>query len=253
MALRRFLWNPLEQRSGRMIPNVVKIMSSVVIYALSFAGITALVLDEPLTSLLATSGLLAMVIGLAIQANIANVFSGIVLNVERPFKVGDYIKVNDIVGRVTDITWRTTRIESNDGPAISLANALISEAQVSNLSQLPHGYIAETDLNAPADCDPDLVLTILKEAVAQSNAVILKDDPTYSPRVRYLGVVSKDYVWVARFNARYRVESLPKRDVASDQIWRYLAGRFKEKGIPLAPVTGEEGVLFTPDQKQLDN
>ena len=239
MALRRFLWIPLELRSGRMIPNVVKFMSSLVIYAFGFAGITALVLNEPLTSLLATSGLLAMVIGLAIQANIANVFSGIVLNVERPFKVGDYIQVNDIVGRVTDITWRTTRIESNDGPAISLANALISEAQMSNLSQLPHGYIAETDLHAPIDSDPELVLNILKEAVAQSDVVILKDNPTYSPRIRYLGVLSVDGVWVARFNARYRVQSLPKRDAASDQIWRYIALKFKEKGIPLQPATEE--------------
>lgn len=252
MALRRFLWVPLEQRSGRMIPNVVKFMSSLVIYGLGFAGITALVLDEPLTSLLATSGLLAMVIGLAIQANIANVFSGIVLNVERPFKVGDYIQVNDIVGRVTDITWRTTRIESNDGPAISLANALISEAQMSNLSELPHGYIAETDVHAPPDSDPELVLNILRDAVAQSDAVILKDDPTYSPRIRYLGVVSVDGAWVARFNARYRVQSLPKRDAASDQIWRYIALQFKEKGIPLQPAAEEEPPL-EPDQKPSSN
>lgn len=240
MALRRFVWVPLEQRSGRMIPNVVKFMSSLVIYSLGFAGITAIVLNEPLTSLLATSGLLAMVIGLAIQANIANVFSGIVLNVERPFKVGDYISVNDIVGRVTDITWRTTRIESNDGPAISLANALISESQLSNLSDLPHGYIGETNLYAPTDAVPDMVLAILKEAVASSSAVILKEDPVYSPRVRYLGVVAVEGTWVARFNARYRVTSLPKRDLANEQIWHCVARRFNEEGITMEPVAAEE-------------
>ena len=223
-----------------MIPNVVKFMSSLVIYSLGFAGITAIVLNEPLTSLLATSGLLAMVIGLAIQANIANVFSGIVLNVERPFKVGDYISVNDIVGRVTDITWRTTRIESNDGPAISLANALISESQLSNLSDLPHGYIAETDLYTPTDADPEQALAILKESVASSEAVILKQDPVYSPRVRYLGVVMVEGTWVARFNARYRVTSLPKRDLANEQIWQRIAQRFKEEGLTLEPAPAQE-------------
>jgi potassium efflux system protein len=231
IAVRRFLWIPLEERSGRNIPNVVKFISGLVIYSLGFAGITAIVLEEPLTSLLATSGLLAMVIGLAIQANIANVFSGIVLNLERPFQVGDYISVNDIVGRVTDITWRTTRIESNDGPSISLANAMISEAQLANLSQLPHGYIAETDVFVNPDCDVDLILQILNEAVAQSDAIVLKEDPVYGPRVRFLGVVSTEYGLIARFNARYRVINLPKRDLASDQIWRMVVGRFKELGI----------------------
>jgi branched-chain amino acid transport system substrate-binding protein len=59
-----------------------------------FSGIVVFVFNQSPTSLLATSGILAMVIGMAIKDVIANVFSGVILNFERHFTVGDKIKIN---------------------------------------------------------------------------------------------------------------------------------------------------------------
>jgi len=55
----------------------------------------AYVFGKPLTSLLATSGLALTIIGLAIQINISNIFSGLAINLERAFQVGDYIEIRD--------------------------------------------------------------------------------------------------------------------------------------------------------------
>lgn len=79
MAVRRFIWVPLEIRTQRKVPDVMKFFVTLLLFVLAIAGITAFVFNQTLTSLLATSGVLAMVIGLAIQSNIANVFSGIIL------------------------------------------------------------------------------------------------------------------------------------------------------------------------------
>lgn len=134
IGLERFIWVPLEMRSGRRIPNVVRLFASGAVYLFAVFGVLAFVLEQTLTSLLATSGLLAMIIGLAVQANIANIFSGIVLNIERPFKVGDWVQIDEVIGNVMDITWRTMRLRTRDGFHVSIPNGQVSEALIQNFS-----------------------------------------------------------------------------------------------------------------------
>ncbi|MDP1526513.1 MAG: mechanosensitive ion channel [Rhodocyclaceae bacterium] len=237
-AVRRFIWDTLEERSGRKIPNVMKFFVSVMLIALAFAGITAFVFGQTLTSLLATSGVLAMVIGFAIQSNIANVFSGIILNIERPFKVGDYIRINNIIGCVTDITWRTTRIEANAGQSVILANSKVSESLMENLSEVPHGIMAETDFYAAPDASPEIVLPIITEAVAQAKSIICKEEPGFEPMVRYRGIVNLNGQWVAHFSVGYRVAILPKKSKAREELWTFVRQQFIEQGLALAPTEG---------------
>ncbi|MFA6016421.1 MAG: penicillin-binding protein activator [Gallionellaceae bacterium] len=235
IAIRRFIWFGLEESTQRKVPNVIKFFTSFILFALAFAGVVAFVFNQTLTSLLATSGVLAMVIGLAVQANIANVFSGIVLNIERPFRVGDYIKINNTLGQVMDITWRTTRIESNDGQMVSLANSKVSEAEMQNFSTTPHGIAAETVFHLNPDIDPSIVMGIVSDAVNESKSIYLKDDPMYAPMVRFKGIVCDNGYWVAEYSVGYRVKILPKKSKAKEELWTYLRQQFKARDFELCP------------------
>lgn len=243
-AIRRFIWDTLEDRTQRKVPNVMKFFVSVLVFGMAFAGITAFVFNQTLTSLLATSGVLVMVIGLAIQANIANVFSGIVLNIERPFKVGDSIRINNITGQVSDITWRTTRIVAYDGQTVSLANSKVSEAFIENYSEIPNGLLAETAFYAPPEADPDKVLAIITEAVAASTAVKRDVEARFAPIIRYRGVVNVDGQWVGEYGVICRVASVPARRNVRQELWMAVRKKFIEAGIGLTPV-----VLLKPDQE----
>lgn len=237
-AIRRFVWETLESRTQRKVPNVMKFFVTLLLFALAWAGIIAVVFGKTLTSLLATSGVLAMVVGLAIQSNIANVFSGIILNIERPFKVGDYIKLNNLLGQVQDITWRTTRIEANDGQTLIMANSKVSESFMENYSETPHGISAETVIHVTPDADPEKVLSIIMEAVAHSKVVAYKDDMVYGPMVRYKGIVNVNGLWVAEYVAGYRVKILPKKSQAKEQICVFVRKKFIEQGISIVPTVG---------------
>lgn len=235
MAIRRFGWTSLEARTGRMVPNVMKFIVTILMFALSIAGVVAFVFNDTLTSLLATSGVVAMIVGLAVQANIANVFSGIILNIERPFKVGDFVKLNTIIGQVKDITWRTTRIQSVDGPMVYLANSKVSESLIENHSALENGLAAETVFHAPPDADREQVLAIIRDAVDQAPSIAFRDVPGCEPGVRYRGIVSVEGRWVAAYAAGYRVKNPPKRGAAREELWTRVRDGFLEHGIPLAP------------------
>ncbi|OQW95276.1 MAG: hypothetical protein BWK79_03015, partial [Beggiatoa sp. IS2] len=129
MAAELFLWKPLEKKSNRNVPRIVRRFISSTIYIITILGIVAFVYDQRLTSLLATSGVIAMIIGLAIQINISNIFSGIAINIEHPFRVGDWVTIGKFEeGRVLDVTWRTTRIMTRMGCVLSIPNSVASES-----------------------------------------------------------------------------------------------------------------------------
>jgi len=133
-AMEEFIWRPIEKKSGNVVPQFLRRSAVSLIILLAVFGIVAFVFDQKITSLLATSGVLAMILGLSLQMNLSNIFSGLAINIERPFRVGDHIQIDDQIGQVKDITWRTTRIETPFGNLVSIPNTMASESKVINYS-----------------------------------------------------------------------------------------------------------------------
>ena len=233
ISLERFIWGPVEVRSGRKIPNVVRLLSSVSIYALALCGVVAFVMGQTLTSVLATSGVLAMIIGLAVQANISNVFSGIVLNLERPFKIGDYVSIGNTVGQIKDITWRTIRIRV-DGHTVSLPNGKVSEAEVHTYSI---GRAANTGLVVHVDPQyaPERVTKLLRECMAATKEIVAPGSPDLDSdsetSVYFAGIENASGFWVARYNLRFSVRHMGRLKHARNELWQRVWSAFASEGI----------------------
>ncbi|WP_448203753.1 ABC transporter substrate-binding protein [Azospirillum sp. sgz302134] len=237
ITLERFVWVPLEMKTGRKIPNVVRMFARLVVYVLAILGIVAFVFAKPITSLLATSGLMAMIIGLAVQANIANVFSGIVLNMERPFKVGDTIKLNGTVGKVVDITWRTTRLRAEEGHMMALANGKVSEAEIHNMSDIQDAFMRVSFFTHP-QYEPERVVRIVREALDTLPEITAPGAPV--SRALFVGVECAGGVWVARYDATFSAPGLARRVLMSDELRRTVWHRFCQEGIRWTNPPGEE-------------
>ena len=70
-------------------------------------GMVSAMFEETITGLITASGVFGVVMGLALQSTLADLFSGIALNLQRPFRVGDWIQVDSgILGEVTEMNWR---------------------------------------------------------------------------------------------------------------------------------------------------
>ncbi len=224
LAFERFVWLPLETHTGRTIPNVVRVFASATIYSLAFFGIIAFVYDQKITSLLATSGLLAMIVGLAIQANISNIFSGIVLNIERPFNVGDWVQIGDLdEGRVEDITWRTCRIKTRNGYVISLPNGQVSESQVHNYNSYDCVRL-ELPVEVDARYNHETIDEIMTH-VAEKLPHVLHDP---KPEARFTGMRWSYGGWVATYEVQIWVDDYGLREdieeATHSTIWDELIG-----------------------------
>lgn len=121
----------LERRSGKEVPELIgDILVGMVVFA-GICMIIALIFNRDITALVAAGGASVAIIGIALRDIIMALFTGILLNVEKPFKVGDMVRINDkYAGKVERVTWRTTVLQTRGNdivfiPNISLANATI--------------------------------------------------------------------------------------------------------------------------------
>jgi small-conductance mechanosensitive channel/CRP-like cAMP-binding protein len=90
----------------------------------------------PIGALLATSGVIAIVLGLALQNTLSDVFSGIAVGIERPYAPGDSIWVEGgVEGQVVQVNWRSTHIATYDHNIAVIPNSVMAKARLINRSQ----------------------------------------------------------------------------------------------------------------------
>ncbi|HZK16107.1 MAG TPA: mechanosensitive ion channel domain-containing protein [Solirubrobacterales bacterium] len=86
------------------------------------------------TAILASTAVLAAIVGFASQHTIANVIAGVMLAVSQPFRIGDRISFEEVEGRVVDITLSYTYVSPGDGTSVVIPNQMLVEGIVHNLS-----------------------------------------------------------------------------------------------------------------------
>ncbi|HJR28489.1 MAG TPA: mechanosensitive ion channel domain-containing protein, partial [Pseudomonas sp.] len=117
--------------SGRLLQDVI----GALVFLASIVAAAGYVLDLPVKGLLATSGVFAIVVGLALQSTLADVFSGIVLNTTKPYQVDDFVVIDGVEGKVLDINWRATHLLSSAGTMAVVPNSVAAKAKIVNLSR----------------------------------------------------------------------------------------------------------------------
>ena len=120
-------------------PRETQIISDLVagaIYITTGLAIIDFVFTVPIGGLLATSGIIAIVLGLALQSTLADVFSGIAVGLERPYRAGDLIWMEgEIEGQVTQVTWRSTQIATGQNNIAIVPNSVMAKARIVNRSR----------------------------------------------------------------------------------------------------------------------
>jgi branched-chain amino acid transport system substrate-binding protein len=240
LAVERFVWIPTEARSGRPVPTLLRYSAAAVIYLLAVFGAVAFVYNYTLTGILATSGVMAMIIGLAVQLNITNLFAGVALNLERPFRVGDWVMIHGrtpdpsdcVTGKVVDINWRTTRLETVDDTEIVIPNGIISEKTITNFMEPREARRFELWFTVDQSVAPERVTEVIYEAMAELLASEEKpfvSDPR--PKVRISRVTENGIEYVVHYRLLpSRLSPNEGRHLANEAVVRHL----REAGIELA-------------------
>ena len=139
------------------------------------------------TAWLASAGILAFAVGFAAKDTLANLFSGMFILADAPYKLGDYIVLGTGErGKVTDIGMRSTRILTRDDIEITIPNAVIANAKIVNETSGPsQKRRVRVDLGVAYGSDIEKVRSVLLEVAKDCD--LLLADPAPSVRLRAFG------------------------------------------------------------------
>ncbi|CAG0969545.1 Mechanosensitive channel MscK [Rhodocyclaceae bacterium] len=124
LCLFRLLLPAAGLRPPRIIEDIVVILAYVV-----FALARMRLAGVDLSGIVATSAVITAVVAFSMQETLGNILGGLALQLDSSIEVGDWIRVDDIVGRVIDIRWRYTAIETRNGETIIVPNSLLMKSK----------------------------------------------------------------------------------------------------------------------------
>jgi small-conductance mechanosensitive channel/CRP-like cAMP-binding protein len=162
---------------GKPLPKITRDFSLFVVFAV--VGLVALRAygNFNLAGVLTTSAVLTAVLGLGAQATLSSFFSGLVLQLEHPFAIGDWIQYGDLVGEVVACSWKSTHLRSRDGTLIFIPNSDLLSGRYVNLSK-PDGCMrGHLKIGLDYDAPPNTVREVILEVLRQNPYVVASPGP----------------------------------------------------------------------------
>jgi len=177
-------------RRGREAPSLVRDLFSIVAYVLIVALILKYYFDLSLGALLSGSALLGVILGLALQDTLGNLFSGISLHADKPFDAGDVITVGKYTGVVESVTWRAAKIRTFTNHVVLVSNSQIAKEAI-EVCPRDNANARLVFFNAIYSNSPAKVIQVVRDALRDAENV--RRQPAPFARVRNLGDSGVDY------------------------------------------------------------
>lgn len=214
----------LEQQWKVRVPPLLPRVANGVVYVVGALGIISLVFPgADLAPLLATSAITSLVLGLALQPILTNFFAGVVLALERPFRIHDWIQVGEHEGQVTNITWRTTYIRTRQNDTVIFPNSSVAQETLINFLY-PHPlHMARIYVGVHYRTPPHRVQAAILRAATTVDGVLEKPSPAvYVYSFDDSAITYEARLWVSDMAPLRRIES-----DARAAIWE----EFRRRGI----------------------
>ncbi len=173
--LDRYLWDAyFEKKRQTPIPHFLRQVIAIFLFmAASFIVLRGVYHAEgQLATLLAGSGIIAIIIGLATQDLLGGIIAGLALQISKPYKVGDWLKVQDQFAEVMEINWRSTRLRTNDAIYLDVPNYSITRGTIINLHYPTQIHAMRLRVGVDYDVPPNQVKDALFRAATGAQGVV---------------------------------------------------------------------------------
>jgi small-conductance mechanosensitive channel/CRP-like cAMP-binding protein len=221
-------------REARLFPD----LTAAAIYTAAISVVLISVLALPIGGLLATSGVLAIVLGLALQNTLADVFAGIAFGIEAPFNVGDRISLGDKTeGTVVQMNWRSIRILTDGDDVAIVPNSVVAKSDIVNRSFPTRVRSAFIELSCPATSNPERVIDTLQQATLLC--------PPILPVPRSSAVLTRLGATESRYRVNFSVSDTEHLSTTKDLLLRHARRQLYYSGLYF-PRTAQD--IRTPDE-----
>lgn len=186
-------------------------------------------LELDISSVLATSAMLSVVVGLALQPTLGHLFAGVAIEIEHPLRVGDYVRRDDMEGQVISLNWRSVYLRTIRGSTILMPNSEFTSRMV-EVIPVDQPYRYETTFNVASDQAPGQVIRIATQVLLSGLPGVCAEP---KPTVTLLG--NDPGTGMLRYTAQlYTLKFLVRTTVGSgflERLWYALS----REGLVLQP------------------
>ncbi len=200
------------------------------------------VLNLDLITILTPSAILTAIVGLSMKDTIGSLISGIIIQIEKPFDIGDWIQIKDMVGCVMEITWRYTKIKTISDVYIVVPNNNISTDNIINYSKPSSEFEVWMEIGVSYEVPPVKVKRAIYE-ILEKNKYVVKN--------RYKDVLLKEYGSSSiNYQIVFSINDYHFKRKAVDEIYSSIWYQFKKYGIVIPfPI---RTLVFKKEEKERD-
>jgi small-conductance mechanosensitive channel/CRP-like cAMP-binding protein len=204
-------------------PRILRDFTTLAIALASFVIQLRGTLGVNVTSLLATSAMISVVLGLALQDTLGSFFAGLALQMEAPLAVGEWVRIGESEGRVSQVGWRTVRIVTLDGDEIAFPNSLVTRSALLNYSRPTRQHRGFVSVRVPYRHAPHDVQAALTEAMRGVPGVL--EEPRPQALVWEFGESEIGY------RARYWIDDYSRVNVVRSDVAARIWYQLRRAGI----------------------
>jgi small-conductance mechanosensitive channel/CRP-like cAMP-binding protein len=215
-----------SEELGERMPRLI---IGLIYFALLLLGLALFLWQEgySFTGLWVSTGVAAAVLGLALQKTLGDLFSGIALTLEGPFRLGDWVELDDgTLGEVLELNWRATHLRGWDNATHVIPNSRMAGHAIKNLHGDDHLYAPWYFVKLPAEVDPRFATALLLDAAMRCETVLKFPNPV----VRLAdaeGVPYSYMVWV-------HLRRYPDMFRGREELYREIHRSLRDAGIETA-------------------
>src|SRR5437773_1503069 len=249
--INRYIWDLYFETKRQMpIPHFLRevvagiIFLIVLLFVLSY-GYHA---EAQLKGLLAGSGVVAIIVGFAGQNLFAGIIGGISIQINRPYKVGDWLHVGERFAEVMEINWRSTRLRTNDGIYLDIPNNEIVRETIVNLHYPTQVHAMRIRVGIDYKTPPNRVKDALMRATRNAE-LVLRDPP---PRIFLVDFADHAVIYEIKFYMGNHAAINEVNDAIRTNVWYELKRQQISIPYPIRTLHVERRPrdLGTEDQEQ---
>src|SRR5246127_176183 len=224
----RYVWDfYFEKKRQTLIPHFLRevvggvVFLIVLLFVLSY-GYHA---EAQLNGLLAGSGVVAIIVGFAGQNLFAGIIGGISIQINRPYKVGDWLQVHERFAEVMEINWRSTRLRTNDNIYLDIPNNEMVSHEIVNLHYPTEVHAMRIRVGVEYKNPPNLVKDALFRAASTANGVLAQ------PKVKVFLVDFADFAVI--YEIKYYMGNHSRINEINDAVRTNVWYQLKRQGITI--------------------
>ncbi|MDP4028866.1 MAG: mechanosensitive ion channel family protein [Gallionella sp.] len=201
-----------------------------------------------LGSIVATSAMITAVVAFAMQDTLGNILGGLALQLDNSIEIGDWIKVDDISGRVVDIRWRSTLVETRNWETVVFPNSQLMKNKFMVLGRRadqPVQWRRWVWFNVSMDTPPNKVIRVVEDAIQQTDIANVAKKPL--PNCVLMEMNEKGYM---RYAMRYWLTDLAPDDPTDAEVRWHILTALQRAGIKLA--LDERSIHITKENEKYE-